>query len=159
MKTRFTIMLILISALVLGACQGAAKPSASSGNTPAPRTTNKTPLPPPASATQAPAVAPTQAPSGDNGNPDLADIPVLPDAKNNSSSAGVTTYNSATGFDDTVNFYKTQMTTNGWTADPASSMSSPNFALITFNKDKRIVSIQITFDNDKKETTVGIAAG
>jgi hypothetical protein len=83
-----------------------------------------------------------------------ADIPMLPDAKNNSAFGDITTYTSATSFDDAVNFYKAQMVANGWAADDSASMSAPNFATLSFKKDVRTASVTITFDADKKETAV-----
>ncbi|HET7376208.1 MAG TPA: hypothetical protein VFK30_05840, partial [Anaerolineae bacterium] len=86
-----------------------------------------------------------------------ADIPILPDAKNNSAMGDLTTYTSATVFDDAVNFYKTEMVKNGWTADANSSMSAPNFATLSFKKDTRTASVSITFDTSSNETTVLIS--
>ncbi len=83
-----------------------------------------------------------------------ADIPILPDAKNNSAFGDMTTYSSATGFDDAVNFYKTQMVAKGWTANESSNMSAPNFATLGFKKDTRTASVSITFDTGSNLTTV-----
>jgi hypothetical protein len=86
-----------------------------------------------------------------------ADIPILPDAKNNSAFGDITTYTSATDFDTAVSFYKTQMAANGWTADESAGMSAPNFATLSFKKDTRTASVTVTFDTDKKETSVVIS--
>ncbi len=83
-----------------------------------------------------------------------ADIPILPDAKNNSAFGDLTTYTSVTSFDDAVNFYKTQMVAKGWTADESGSMSAPNFATLSFKKDTRTASVSITFDTSNNQTTV-----
>ena len=85
------------------------------------------------------------------------DIPILPDAKNNAAFGDITTYSSATGFDEAVNFYKTQMAASGWTNDEGSNVTAPNFATMSFAKDTRTASITIAFDPDKKETSVIIS--
>jgi hypothetical protein len=86
-----------------------------------------------------------------------ADIPILPDATNNSAFGDMTTYSTATAFNDVVTFYKTQMAANGWTEDATSEMSATGFATLSFKKDTRTASINLVLDTGANTTAVVIS--
>jgi hypothetical protein len=93
-------------------------------------------------------------PQNCGGAPD--DIPVMSDASDQSAFGGMTTYTSATAFDEVVQFYKTEMVTNGWT-EKEGGMSAEGFAMLTFSKGNRTASITITEDKDNQTTTILIS--
>jgi hypothetical protein len=84
------------------------------------------------------------------------DIPVMPDAAEQSSFGDTSTYTSASGFAEVVAFYKAEMPANGWSEEPG-GFSGDNFATLTFKKDGRTASITITTDTSSNKTTVLIS--
>ena len=95
-----------------------------------------------------------QPPENCGGTPE--DIPVMPDAAEQSSFGDTSTYTSASGFAEVVAFYQAEMPANGWTEEPG-GFSGDNFATLTFKKDGRTASITITTDTSTNKTTVLIS--
>ncbi len=94
------------------------------------------------------------APENCGGMPD--DIPTMADATDKSAFGTMSTYSSPSAFDAVVDFYKTQMAAQGWTAQEG-GMAVDGFSQLTFTKDKRTASVMITADKDKNVTTVMIS--
>ena len=84
------------------------------------------------------------------------DIPTMADASAKFAAGGSSGYTSASAFEDVVNFYKKEMPGKGWTAAEDEGFSNEGFATLIYTKDNRKVSITITFDQDKKTTSVMI---
>ncbi len=84
------------------------------------------------------------------------DIPMMADATDQSAFGTMTTYSSASAFDDVVAFYKKEMIANGW-AEKEGGMAMDGFAQLSFTKDKRTASVMITADKDKSITSVMIS--
>jgi len=94
-----------------------------------------------------------QAPEDCGGAPE--DIPIMPDAKDQSSFGDLTTYTSPSALNDVVAFYKAEMPGNGWTEDASSgSFSSETFTTLSFTKDGRTASITITYDQASGTTVL-----
>jgi hypothetical protein len=83
------------------------------------------------------------------------DIPVMADAKDQSSIGNMSTYTTPSAFDDVVAFYKKEMTTNGW-QEKEGGMSSDSFTMLSYAKDKRTAQVTITADKDNNVTSVMI---
>ncbi len=95
-----------------------------------------------------------QPPDNCGGTPE--DIPVMPDAADESSFGDTSTYTSASAFAEVVAFYQAEMPGNGWREEPG-GFSGDNFATLTFKKDGRTASITITSDTSSNKTTVLIS--
>lgn len=93
------------------------------------------------------------APENCGGTPQ--DIPVMTDAKDQSSFGNMSTYTTPSTFDDVVAFYKKEMTANGW-QEKEGGMSSDGFTMLSYAKDKRTAQVTITADKDKNVTSVMI---
>ena len=83
------------------------------------------------------------------------DIPVMTDAKDQSSFGTMSTYTTPSTFDDVVAFYKKEMIASGW-QEKEGGMSSDGFTMLSYAKDKRTAQVTITSDKDKNVTSVMI---
>lgn len=96
-------------------------------------------------------------PEGCNTTPGAGDVPILPDATDKIGFSGTTTYKTVTSLADAVTFYKTEMSAQGWTESPDSTVTDA-FAQLTFTKEGLTVSITIADDPSTNERNVVISA-
>lgn len=84
-------------------------------------------------------------PEGCDASGESADYPILDDATDLASFSGVTTYQTATSFDDAVAFYQSEMEAAGWTTEQQ-FIGEPT-ATFVFSKDGVEVQISIVGDD------------
>ncbi len=82
------------------------------------------------------------------------DIPVMPDAKDQSSIGQMSTYNTPSKFEDVAAFYAKEMPAKGWTENKDSGFSTQGAAQTVYTKDNRTVTIMITADQSSGNTSV-----
>lgn len=82
-----------------------------------------------------------------------SDIPIMADAQNKSMFGDMISYESASSFEDVVNFYKKEMPAAGWEqADEPTEMEE--LAMLSYTKDNNKAQLMISFDKDKKIVSV-----
>lgn len=82
-----------------------------------------------------------------------SDIPLMADAQNKSMFGDMISYESASSFEDVVNFYKAEMPAAGWEqADEPTEMEG--LAMLSYSKDNRKAQLMISFDKDKNIVSV-----
>jgi len=81
------------------------------------------------------------------------DIPLMADAQEKAIMGEMITYSSPSAFADVVAFYKAEMPNNGWqpSGEPT---ETEGLAQLEFTKDTRKAQVMITYDTDKKLTSV-----
>jgi hypothetical protein len=89
--------------------------------------------------------------------PGESEYPMLADATNVNSFGDVLSYDTATVFDDVVEFYKTEMVAAGYTLD--SEFATAPTALLTFSKDGQNVTVSVVESPTTDGLTVVITKG
>ena len=83
------------------------------------------------------------------------DIPIMADASDKSTFGEMVSYTSASALADVVEFYKREMPNNGW--QPSGEPTEmEGLAMLEFTKDNRQAQVMISYDTDKKITSVMI---
>lgn len=77
-------------------------------------------------------------------DPASADVPVLDDAEQLFTAAGVTTYSSASSIDAAVEFYRQALTEEGWAEDDGGALITDSSALLSFEKDGSTLTVSIS---------------
>ncbi len=72
-----------------------------------------------------------------------SEFPIMPDATDVATMGGMTTYTSASSFDDVLAFYQEQMPANGW-SDTGDSFTNPGNAMLSYAREGRTVTIMLT---------------
>ena len=72
-----------------------------------------------------------------------SEFPIMADATNMTTLAGITMYETASSFDDAVAFYQAQMPADGWN-DTGEGFSSPGNVMLSYDKEGRSVSVMIS---------------
>lgn len=86
-----------------------------------------------------------------------SEFPLLPDAVDVNSFGDVLTYNTSTGFEDAVAFYKTEMVAAGYTLE--SEFASDPTALLSFEKEGETVSVSVIDNPSGDGLSVVISKG
>lgn len=86
------------------------------------------------------------------------DIPIMSDATEQVTVGGMITYKTPSDLSTVLSFYKEQMPANGWTLNETTTMVTPQFALLYFDKDGETASVTLAPD-DAGGTGVVIQAG
>jgi len=74
------------------------------------------------------------------------EFPIMPDATDMATMGGMTTYTSASSFDDVLAFYQEQMQASGW-SDAGDSFIGPDNAMLSYAKEERTVTIALTSED------------
>jgi hypothetical protein len=84
-----------------------------------------------------------------------SDIPLV-DANNTIliASAQLVSYQTTADIATTIKFYKDSMPSNGWTADPTTSVETPTATVLAFKKDNRAAQVSIAGDPTSNKTIV-----
>ncbi|MCB0165929.1 MAG: hypothetical protein KDI79_16975 [Anaerolineae bacterium] len=83
-------------------------------------------------------------------DPASADVPVLDDAEQLFTAAGVTTYKSTSSLDTAVEFYRQSLTDEGWTEDDGGALITDSSALLSFEKDGTTLTVSISQEDGGK---------
>jgi hypothetical protein len=83
------------------------------------------------------------------------DIPIMADAQDKSSFGEMLSYTSPSDFATVVDFYKTEMSNNGWQPS-GEPMEVEGLASLEFTKDTRTAQVMITYDSDTQLTSVTV---
>ncbi|MCB9077651.1 MAG: hypothetical protein H6631_08675 [Anaerolineaceae bacterium] len=86
----------------------------------------------------------------DGDEPVTADVPVLDDAEQLFTAAGVTTYKSTSSLDVAVEFYRQSLTDEGWTEDDGGALITDSSALLSFEKDGSTLTVSISQEDGGK---------
>jgi hypothetical protein len=85
-----------------------------------------------------------------------SDIPVMPDATEQTTMGAMITYKSASPFREVVDFYQDEMPNNGWEPSGDEPMLTEELAMLTYEKDGKKASITITTDGGQVSVLISI---
>ena len=83
----------------------------------------------------------------------VGDIPIMPDAQEQTSFSGFVTYSSPTALADVVAFYEEEMAKGGWVPGEQ-GMQVEGLVTLNYTKEGRSAQLMITGDNETQLTTV-----
>lgn len=95
---------------------------------------------------------------GDSGGGDNAaagDMPTMPDATELTSMAGFTSYYTAAGVSQVVEFYRQELPALGWTEDESAGFSDDTTGLLSFENDGNMMMLTISAEGEGR-TNVGL---
>lgn len=84
------------------------------------------------------------------------DIPMLPDATNQVSMGGTTTYNTSKSLEEVVAFYEKELEAKGWSKEDQGQISADNMAQLAFTKDASTLRLMLIADPSTSTTSVTI---
>lgn len=91
---------------------------------------------------------------GGSVDPATVPYPLMADAEIDFTMEGMVSYSSASGLADVVAFYQAELANDGWTEDAASSFTSDETALLSFEKEGRKISLIIAKEADDSTSVI-----
>ena len=76
-----------------------------------------------------------------------SEFPMMPDASDLTTMAGMTMYTSASSFDDVLAFYQEQMPANGW-SDTGDTFITSDTAMLSYAKEERTATVTLTGEDE-----------
>jgi hypothetical protein len=89
---------------------------------------------------------------------DVGEFPVLDDAEEITSLGGFITYYSAADISSTVDFYRNEMSAEGWAEDEAQTLIQPDtLGMMQFTKEGETVMVTVTKEDDGRTNVIVVA--
>lgn len=104
---------------------------------------------------EAPGLSGADSGTGTGAGASSSDFPVLDDAEEITSLGGFVTYYSATDIPTTIDFYRQELSAEGWEEDAAQTLIQPDtMGMMQFKKDTETIMVTITKEDDGRTNVI-----